>query len=149
MRNMLNADAAAGLVATALGAVVVAYSLSSYSVGTPRSMGPGFFPVGLGSLLVFIGVILTATSLKGGAPLPRLNPRPWVVIPLAILAFALLLPRAGFGPAGVVAMIVAAFAERRPALPGLLLLVAVLVPVSWALFSQGLGIPLNFLVWRI
>lgn len=139
-------DLAAGLAAVALGAAVVWYG-SDYSLGTPRRMGPGFFPVVLGALLAVTGLAIMATALRSWERMPRLNLRPLVVLPLALLLFALLLDRVGYAPAGFLAVIVAGFAERRPALVQLLLLALVLVPATWLLFGYALGVPLRLFAW--
>jgi hypothetical protein len=50
MQIILSKDFLAGLAAFGIGAAVV-WGGSDYTFGTPRRMGPGFFPVVLGSAL--------------------------------------------------------------------------------------------------
>ncbi|ETX28984.1 tripartite tricarboxylate transporter TctB family protein [Roseivivax isoporae] len=139
-------DAVAGLVTMAIGAGV-AIAASDYGMGTPRQMGPGFFPVVLGGLMAFVGVLILFGALRDREALPDVPWRPLVVMPLAILAFALLLPRTGLGPAGVVTVLLAGMAQRgRPGV-SLWLLAALLVPAVWLLFARLLGVPVPFIAW--
>lgn len=145
--NSLSKDVVAGLAAVLLGASVVFYG-SGYSFGTTQRMGPGFFPVILGALLVVTGLAIMATALRSREPVPRLKLRPLIVLPVALLLFALLLDRVGYAPAGFLAVIVAGTAERRPSLQ-LLLLALVLVPSTWLLFAYALGVPIRLFAWSL
>jgi hypothetical protein len=137
----------AGLVTIAIGAGVV-IATSDYGMGTPRQMGPGFFPVVLGSLMCLVGVLILLGAVREREPLPAVPWRPFVVMPLAILLFALLLPKAGLAVAGVVAVLIAGLAQRGRPGPGLFVLAAILVPAVWLLFAQLLGVPVPFIAWN-
>lgn len=139
-------DFLAGLVCVLLGGLVLVVS-SDYSLGTPRRMGPGFFPMALATLMLLLGAGIMLSSLTTQAKLPALNLRPWLVIPSAILAFALLLPRFGFAPASIAVVILAGMADREAKVVALAMLAAVLVPVVWALFALVLGVPIPFMTW--
>jgi len=67
---------------------------SRYSIGSLESMGPGFFPVSLGVLLVLVGALLLI-SARVAAPHAHEKPLPpewrgWILICLAVIAFAVL-----------------------------------------------------------
>ncbi|MGY6412022.1 MAG: tripartite tricarboxylate transporter TctB family protein [Alkalilacustris sp.] len=147
MQMLRSREVVAGLVCIALGAAVV-WIASDYRFGTPRRMGPGFFPVTLGVILAGLGVLIVLTGLRDRTALPRMYLRPLTVLPLTILAFALLLPRVGFGPAAAVVVLAAGFAGRAATPLGLGLLAAVLVPATWLLFAQALGVRMPFLAWN-
>ncbi|WP_302140377.1 tripartite tricarboxylate transporter TctB family protein [Halomonas alkalicola] len=146
MNVLTSKDFLAGLVCVLLGGLVLVVS-SDYNFGTPRRMGPGFFPITLGALLVLLGCAILLTAIRIGERLPALNLRPWLVIPAAVLAFALMLPRFGFAPAGIAVVILAGMADRGAKVMTLALLAAVLVPAVWALFALVLGVPLPFVTW--
>lgn len=146
MNVLTSKDFLAGLVCVLVGGMVLVVS-SDYSFGTPQRMGPGFFPISLGALLVMLGGGIVLGSIRINERLPALNLRPWLVIPAAILAFALLLPRFGFAPAGLTVVILAGMADRGARIIPLALLATFLVPAVWALFALVLGVPIPFVTW--
>lgn len=146
MNVLTSKDFLAGLVCVLVGGMVLVVS-SDYSFGTPQRMGPGFFPISLGALLVMLGGGIVLGSIRINERLPALNLRPWLVIPAAILAFALLLPQFGFAPAGLTVVILAGMADRGARIIPLALLATFLVPAVWALFALVLGVPIPFVTW--
>lgn len=146
MNVLTSKDFLAGLICVLLGGMVLMVA-SDYSFGTPRRMGPGFFPMTLGTLLLLLGIGILLGALHTRERLPAFNLRPWLVIPLAILAFAWLLPRFGFALAGGAAVMLAGLADRQANVLALAALATVLVPAVWALFALVLGVPIPFLTW--
>lgn len=124
-------------------AVGVAGTLMSrdYPVGTARAMGPGYFPMLLGGLMIVAALALVASSFFGEPePWPaRPALKPTVLVLGGIVLFALLLQPAGLVVASMVLVLVggAASIEARP-LP-LLLLAAGLAAGSVVVFVHGLG----------
>jgi hypothetical protein len=110
-------------------------------------MGPGFFPLTLGVMLSLLGVVIALAALRSQEKLPKLNLRPYILVPFAILTFALLIPRLGFGPAGVATVMLAGIAEPETRKLHLLLLAVGLVPAVWLLFAVGLGVRVAFFDW--
>ncbi|WP_176817256.1 tripartite tricarboxylate transporter TctB family protein [Franzmannia pantelleriensis] len=146
MNVLISKDFLAGIVCVLLGGLVLVVA-SDYSFGTPRRMGPGFFPITLATLLLLLGVGIMLSSLRTRERLAALNLRPWLVIPAAIVAFALLLPRFGFAPAGLAVVLLAGLADRKANKLALTLLASVLVPAVWGLFALVLGVPIPFVTW--
>jgi len=146
MNTLQSKDFLAGVAAILLGLFVV-IATAGYGFGTPRRMGPGYFPFSLGVMLTLIGVVIALGALRNHEKLPSLNWRPYVLIPLAILTFALLVPRLGFGPAGVATVMLAGVAEPETKKLHLLALALGLVPSIWLLFALGLGVQLPFFTW--
>ncbi len=60
-------DFFSGLLYTVVGAAF-AYGATSYNIGTGARMGPGYFPLLLGSILAFIGAIILLKSLVVETP---------------------------------------------------------------------------------
>ena len=147
MQLLRSREFLAGLTCVVLGAWVV-WVTSDYRFGTPRRMGPGFFPVTLGVILTALGVLIILSSLKMREAMGRLPLRPLIVLPATILAFALLLPRVGYGPAGVVTVLAAGLAGRAATPLALGLLAVVLVGATWLLFAQALGVRLPLFAWN-
>ena len=124
-------------------AVGIAGTLMSrgYPVGTARTMGPGYFPMVLGGLMILTALVLLASSFMG-------ERQPWPAAPAVksgalvlggTLLFALLLKPAGLVVASMALVLVGGSAsiEARP-LP-LLLLAVGLALGSVVVFVHGLG----------
>jgi hypothetical protein len=134
-----------------------AWGASTYNLGRSALMGPGFFPLMLGVLLVLIGSVLLFTSLvvetEDGGRVGRWAWRPLFFIVAANLAFGVLLagvPSAGVPAMGMIAAIyglilIAGLAEGRFHLRDTLLLATGLAAASYVAFSWLLKLPIQ--VW--
>ena len=132
------------LIATGVTAALVA---RGYPFGTVRRMGPGYFPTVLGCLLVLFGVYFAVRGCRHGEPLRGRWPlRALVLLPLALILFGLLMPRAGFVPALAVLVLGSASAGKEFRLAEVLLLTAFLTVLAVAVFVWGLGLPYPLLV---
>jgi len=60
-----NKDVWAGLMLIAIGAAAI-FVARNYPFGTALRMGPGFFPVVLGGLLIAFGLAVLAIGLRQG-----------------------------------------------------------------------------------
>lgn len=54
-----------GLMFMGIGAFFAIMSLINYQIGTAARMGPGYFPLFLGVLLLILGTIITISGLRG------------------------------------------------------------------------------------
>lgn len=121
-----------------------------YPLGTLSAMGPGMFPVALGVLLVFLGV-LTALMPEGAedgeAAWPRFDIRGPACIVLALVLFIVVGRYAGLALASFVLIFLAALADRRNS-PGAAAVLAVVVTAAGLfLFSQVLHGQLPLFPW--
>ncbi|WP_157928824.1 tripartite tricarboxylate transporter TctB family protein [Pararhizobium haloflavum] len=148
MHTVLSKDFLAGVVSIGIGLFLIIHGID-YGIGTPQRMGSGFFPVGLGALLGFIGLALLWGARHTREPVEGFRLRALIIIPLAILSFGLLLPRVGFLPAGAFTVVLAGIADRRSSVPTLLIVAAVVVTSCWLLFSQGLSVRLPLVAWDL
>jgi hypothetical protein len=113
-----------------------------YRFGSAGRMGPGFFPIILGGILVAFGICLIAKGLRGAEKIQaRLSFRALVLPPLALVLFGLFVERAGFIPALVVLIFGSAASGRAFRIKDVLLLTVTLVVGAVALFIWGLGLP--------
>ena len=137
----------AGLMFIAFGilAVVVA---RDYPMGTAVRMGPGYFPTYLGAIMIVIGAITTGRSYRTeGEDIGRWGWRPLLWLSAAFAAFGLLIEGAGFVLA-LLALIVASSLAGRDTRPlELVILIAVLITGSVALFIYGLELPYRLFPW--
>ncbi|AZQ68305.1 tripartite tricarboxylate transporter TctB family protein [Silicimonas algicola] len=131
------------LIVVGIFALVVA---SGYTFGTPRRMGAGFFPVVLAVLLVLLGGALTVTARHELMPI-LLRLRPVVAILGSILTFALLIRPVGLLPTIIIAVILAALAEKGRRLWSVLALGAGVALVVAGIFVFGLNVPLPLFWW--
>ncbi|MDN6883508.1 tripartite tricarboxylate transporter TctB family protein [Variovorax sp. CAN2819] len=134
-----------------------AIGATNYPIGSGARMGPGYFPLVLGILLVIGGAIVIFGALKfntpDGDPMGRIAWKPLVLIIGANLVFGLLL--GGLPTLGVPAMglliaiyalvVIASIAGPRFSLKTSLILATILAIGSYLTFIVGLS--LQFQVW--
>jgi hypothetical protein len=133
-------DGQAGIFFTLFG-LFVAWQSLHYPLGRPSQMGPGFFPLGLGSLLVIVGLIVIINSVRSiQANAEPFAWRPAIIITIAILASGLLLLTAGLFVAIPVLVLVASLAARNNRWPAVLLSAVGLTLMAWLIFIVGLDL---------
>ncbi len=116
-------DVLAGLVFIGFG-LAFAVGAASYDIGTPLRMGPGYFPLVLGGLLVLIGITVIAKGLLAADAEP-IGTVPWralVLILAAILFFGATVRGLGLVPSVLVVSLMAAFASQRTTVVGALVI---------------------------
>lgn len=136
----------AAAVVFALGAFLV-WQGSEYPLGSLNRMGPGFFPVGLGIVLMGFGVALIYEVRRSEAPPPDLKLRPFVMIGAGLLAFVLMLDRFGLVPATVALTVLSALADR-PVRPRAVIGTALVVAgIGYFIFLRGFGLQIEAFRW--
>jgi hypothetical protein len=132
----------------AIGAVA-AFVAIGYPIGSTRQMGPGYFPVVLGVILMVLGAVIGGRALWTGEvkPLPSMPVRPLLLVTLSILIFAAMLERFGLIPAILAAVLVSCLGGHefrvREAAPLAVFLAAACV----LLFHVALGLPFALWTW--
>jgi hypothetical protein len=145
MKHIDTRDLTAGALMVALGLFVALYARGHYKVGELDRMGPGFFPMLLGWLLVGLGVIIALLAFRKTVHILKPPPLAWralVAILAAILVFSLLVERLGLVPAALAMTFTAVFAERPIRWRRTVLLGCGLALISWLIFSVGLKMTL-------
>jgi hypothetical protein len=136
-----NKDAWAGLMLIGIGATAM-WLARDYAFGTSLRMGPGYFPTVLGGLLLVFGIILLARGLRGADRIaPGWSLRALILVPLSLLLFGVLVERAGFVPALLVLIVGSAAAGSEFRLGEVVVLAALLILFSIAVFVWALGLP--------
>ena len=111
--------------------------------GSAEAMGAGYFPRLICALLVIVGAALAALSaVRGGQCIERGKLRPFALVTLSCLAFALLLYPLGLVLTLVVSIVLACLADassRIRAVP-LILLCLILIGANVGIFVVGLRI---------
>ncbi|MCL5808698.1 MAG: tripartite tricarboxylate transporter TctB family protein [Deltaproteobacteria bacterium] len=136
-----NKDFWAGIMfaGTGAGAMFVA---RNYPFGTSLHMGPGYFPMVLGGILIAFGIYVMLRGLRKNEKIQgNWSIRALVILPLSIVIFGVLMELAGFIPALAALVFISAASGREFRFVEVLLLTLFLGALSVALFIWGLGLP--------
>ncbi len=146
MRIKSPKDFWAGLMFIAFGLAAMIIALMNYQFGTSVRMGPGYFPAVLGGLMVFLGTVITATSLAiEGPKVPRLNFRPLLLVLTACVAYGYLIKPAGLVVATIALVFVSALGGHEFKWKEVSVLALLLIVFSVVVFVKGLTLP--FPLW--
>jgi hypothetical protein len=138
---LANKDVWAGLMLIGIGAGVMAIA-RNYDFGTALRMGPGYFPMVLGGILIVFGLYLAACGLRSSEAIEgSWSLRALIVLPLSLVLFGVLMERAGFIPALLVLILASATASAQFRLVEVLLFSVALTALAVAVFVLGLGLP--------
>lgn len=136
----------AGLMFMALGAIAV-YVAQDYPMGKAMRMGPGYFPTYLGYMLLFLGAFVSGRSFfSEPAKEERVTPWarvPFVLMPLSVVMFAILVDNLGIVIAVAVMLLFANASVRNFRWIELVLMYAVLLGMALGVFMHGLGVPFH------
>jgi hypothetical protein len=136
-----NKDFWAGIMLIFIGAGAV-YFARGYRFGSALKMGPGFFPTILGVIVILFGVVIMATGLVSKEKIKEsLSIRAFILLPLSLLIFGILMNFAGFVPAVAVLVLCSAAGGKEFKLREVLLMSIGLIALSVAVFIWGLGLP--------
>jgi hypothetical protein len=123
----------------------------NYNIGTMRQMGPGFFPVALGIILVLVGIMIAGAGVTGGAEesetaLPgKPDWRGWLCIVAGPLLFILFGKFAGLGPATFACVFVSALGDRTSTWKSAFVLALAITVFGIGLFAFVLKVPFPIL----
>ncbi len=124
--------------------VAFAIGAQTYSMGSSARPGPGYFPFGLGILLALLGGVVLFKALtvetEGGDPIGGVPWRPMSLITVAVLVFAVALPRLGMAVSLPLLIIVASLAGDEFKWKEVIINSAVLTVGSWLIFIKGLNL---------
>ena len=136
-----NKDVWAGLMLIGIGAAAVLIA-RNYPFGTALRMGPGYFPVILGGLLIVFGLAILAYGLRTREKIAgSWSLRALIILPLSLVLFGVLMEHAGFVPAMMVLIFGSATASTEFKFAEVLLFSIGLTALSVAVFVWGLGLP--------
>ena len=137
----------AGVMFMFFGILAVAVA-QSYPMKSALRMGPGYFPTYLGAIMIVIGAIVTGRAYRiEGEGIGRWGWRPLLWLSAAFVGFGVLIERAGFVLALLALIIASSLAGRDTRSLELIVLIAVLITGSVALFVYGLELPYLLFAW--
>jgi len=136
-------DLIGGLLMIAIGTFAVIYA-QRYDMGQLRMMGPGYFPVVLGALLVILGVFIAVPAwFRSGTSIDiQWKSLFWVTASLVL--FAGLLKVLGLILATVICVVTSSLASTLPWRTKFVLAFSVAL-LTYLIFSFGLG--MRFPLW--
>jgi hypothetical protein len=108
-------DVLAGFAFIAFG-LAFAVGATSYEIGTALRMGPGYFPLVLGGLLVLLGVLIIVKGLIAGEG-DEIGPVPWKAAALitgALVFFGATIRDLGVVPSVFLTALLAGLSGHRP-----------------------------------
>ena len=136
-----NKDFWAGAMLIAIGAMAI-FIARNYTFGTSLRMGPGYFPIVLGGMLILFGLYILAVGLRRGEKIEGAwSLRALIILPLSLVLFGALIERAGFVPAMLVLIFGSATASTEFKFVEVLLFSLLLTALAVAVFVWGLGLP--------
>lgn len=131
-----------GAIAITTGGIALGgYAWMHYPMGSPAQMGPGFFPVALGVILVGIGLLLAMTAMRGSGSFPAVEWKSLVAVLLSGAFFALTVDRFGLVPAVVGLVIIVRAADKKYSVLGSIALASILAVIAVLIFRIGLSMP--------
>ena len=138
-------DLLAGAVFVGFG-LAFAITASTYEVGSALRMGPGYFPLVLGSVLVLLGIVIAVKAFVAGEG-DDLGPVPWkamVLLVAALLFFGYTVRGLGLIPSMLVTVFLAAMAGRNARVIPSAVVAASLTALSILIFVIALQLRLPY-----
>jgi hypothetical protein len=135
----------AGVLYIAFGTVGIVIALD-YPLGTANRMGPGYFPRGLGMLMILLGAILVLRSFKlRGAPLSFPSFKPILIVLGSVIVFGLAAPKGGLVVATILLIVLSSTASHEFRWKEAIIASVVMAAFVVAAFAWGLKLQLP--VW--
>lgn len=146
-------DAIGGGLLVAFGVGMAIWAYHSLPLGTPRRMGPGMYPLGVGVLIILIGSPMLASALLRRRTAPQkaieieINWRALIFISGALLAFGVLVAPFGLAPAIVALVFMSALAGSKHYWLSTIVVSLILPAIIYVIFTLGLGLPMATVSW--
>jgi hypothetical protein len=143
-----NQDFFAGLMFIVIGLLAVVIAQKNYPLGTGLRMGPGYFPVMLGGVLIVFGLYVMVRGLIRGEKIKGIwGIRPLILITLGVVAFGFVMDHLGMVPALFVLFFISALGGHEFKFKEVLILTVVMTVASWVIFIYSLGLPYRLFFW--
>ena len=109
-------------------------------------MGPGYFPLVLSGIIIFLGVIILVQSFFAEPDENPIGGVPWLALLLiigALVFFGVTVRGLGLVPSLFITSFLSASASRQTSWLGAFAIAAFLTVISVVIFVWGLGLPLR------
>ena len=132
-------------IAFGLAAVIIA---RDYAMGTAGRMGPGYFPRGLGSILIILGLVLSVRALRlRGAKIQFGSFKPLLIVLGSVLVFGLAAPKLGLIVATILLIVISSAASHEFRWKEAVISSLILAAFTLAAFVYGLKLQLPTWPW--
>ncbi len=116
--------------------------IAGYQMGSSVRMGPAYFPVMLGGLLAFLGLLVLFDSIvEEGPKVAKFHFRPLIFVAVSSLAFAYLLKPLGLVLASVALVFISAYGGHEFKWKEVAIMSVVLIIFSVLVFVKALALP--------
>lgn len=116
--------------------------IAGYQMGSSVRMGPAYFPVVLGGLLAFLGLLVVFDSIvEEGPKVAKFHFRPLIFVAVSSLAFAYLLKPLGLVLASVALVFISAYGGHEFKWKEVAIMSVVLIIFSVLVFVKALALP--------
>jgi len=141
-------DFGSGLLFIGFGILAVVVS-RDYPIGTTSRMGPGYFPTVIGFILIILGLIIAATSLKvTGEGIGSFAWRPIILLSAAFSFYGWAIDHIGFIPALFGLIVLSAASGSKFKWSEVLIMSVGFITGTWLLFIWALKMPYPLFCWR-
>jgi putative tricarboxylic transport membrane protein len=148
LRLLARKNVLAGLMFMAI-AVLGLWISRNYPIGTALRMSTGYVPRLLCWVLLLLGGVILISGIRSaegeGEREPGMRIGPLILIPAALVAFALSIERLGIVVAGALLIGLGSLASRDVRPVEIVLAAIALIFATWAIFVWGLGLTIP--VW--
>jgi hypothetical protein len=136
-----NRDFWGGVMFFAVGAVAIVAAWD-YPFGSTLRMGPGYFPVILGGIMMAFGLIIMLQGLRNNEKIQgSWSLRALIILPISLVVYGILMEVAGFIPALIALIFISAVSGEEFKFKEVLLLTVILLAIAWTIFIWGLSLP--------
>jgi hypothetical protein len=137
-------DVIASLVTAMIGGYIV-WEASGYKLGTLTNMGPGYFPIMLGSLMLFLAFVMLLTARPSSVPQPigMDQLRGILFLAAAFIAFAFTVEAYGMLLSVFLGVFLSALGNRNTRWLHALILAVATAVVATLIFRVGLGLQIE------
>lgn len=132
----------AGLMFIGTGVFFLIWATTHYQMGTAVRMGPAYFPVMLGGLLAFLGVLVLLESfVMQGPKVPAFAMRPLILISAACVLYGYAMKPLGLVGATALLVFISAYGGHEFKWKEVTILFLILIVFSVLVFVKGLTLP--------
>ena len=147
IRNPKDFWAGVLFIAFGLAAVIIA---RDYAMGSAGRMGPGYFPRGLGILMIVLGLILALRAVRVDGPKIEFRSfKPLAIVLGSVVVFAMAAPKLGLIGATILLIVLSSTASHEFRLKESIISSLALSVFTLAAFVYGLKLQLPTWPWFV
>jgi hypothetical protein len=146
MNKRDSTDLIGGLFLTALGLFFVIYA-QRYNMGTLNRMGPAYFPIALGAVLAFLGLLIAVPAWFRAGVGPEVSWKTLFIVIGSVVLFGATLQTMGLVFACMTTLLAASLADNDISWRERALLMVAVPPIIYFIFIFGLGMTVPVWPW--